>query len=578
VDFEFRSEGDRPEVHCIAAVEARTGRTVNLWRDQLGPRPPFAVDNDTLIVAFYASAEIGCFLSLGWPLPLHVLDLYAEFRNLTNGLDTPFGRGLTGAADAFRVPHMERADKEVMQALARRGGPYTTTEKRDLLAYCLEDARLLVALLPPMLPRILDRFDRDPKTNLFHALIRGRYMRACARMEWVGVPIAVPLLRRLQAHWSDIQENLVEEIDPAFGVYEGRTFKEAKFRAYLERERIPWPLLESGHLDLKRQTFKDMAKAYPRLHPLKELRSTLSELRLHDLAIGRDGRNRTLLGAFGARSGRNAPKAGEFVFGPAVWIRALIVPPPGYAIAYIDWSAQEVGIAAALSGDPALIQDYLTDPYLGFAKRIGLAPPEATKRTHGTIRDAMKPVVLGVNYGMGLRTMASRLGKDTDETARLIAGHRRAYPRFWRWVDAAVDYAQLRGRLETRLGWCRFMNAEDFRPTSAQNSPMQATGSDMLRLGTIYATEAGLDIAAPVHDAVMLLAPERWIEPAVREAQKHMRRASADLLDGFEIRTSATIVRSGKHYIDPRGLVMWRRVMAQLKRIETATRGAMSCA
>ena len=69
-------------------------------------------------------------------------------------------------------------------------------------------------------------------------------------MEWVGVPIAAPLLRRLQAHWSEIKESLIEEIDPTFGVYEGRTFKEAKFRTYLERERIPWPLLESGHLDL----------------------------------------------------------------------------------------------------------------------------------------------------------------------------------------------------------------------------------------------------------------------------------------------------------------------------------------
>jgi hypothetical protein len=87
------------------------------------------------------------------------------------------------------------------------------------------------------------------------------------------------------------------------------------------------------------------------------------------------------------------------VFGPAVWVRGLIVPPPGYAPAYVDWSAQEIGIAAALSGDAALIQDYLTDPYLGFAKRIGQAPPDATKRSHEAIRDAMKPVCLGINCG-----------------------------------------------------------------------------------------------------------------------------------------------------------------------------------
>jgi hypothetical protein len=52
-----------------------------------------------------------------------------------------------------------------------------------------------------------------------------------------------------------------------------------------------------------------------------------------------------------------------------------------------------------LSGDAALIQDYLTDPYLGFAKRIGQAPPDATKRSHEAICDAMKLVCLGINCG-----------------------------------------------------------------------------------------------------------------------------------------------------------------------------------
>jgi hypothetical protein len=62
-----------------------------------------------------------------------------------------------------------------------------------------------------------------------------------------------------------------------------------------------------------------------------------------------------------------------------------------------------------LSGDAAPIQDYLdlTDPYLGFATRIWQAP-DATRRSHGAIRDAMKQVCLGINYGMGVQMMAAR--------------------------------------------------------------------------------------------------------------------------------------------------------------------------
>jgi DNA polymerase I len=65
-----------------------------------------------------------------------------------------------------------------------------------------------------------------------------------------------------------------------------------------------------------------MAKAYPAVSPMRELRSALSDLRLNDLAVGSDNRNRTLLSAFGARSSRNTPSNTRFIFGPSVWFCA----------------------------------------------------------------------------------------------------------------------------------------------------------------------------------------------------------------------------------------------------------------
>ena len=97
-----------------------------------------------------------------------------------------------------------------------------------------------------------------------------------------------------------------------------------------------------------------MSKTYPKLAPLKELRHALGEMRLEEIAVGPDGRNRTMLSPFGARTGRNTPSNTRFIFGPAVWLRGLIKPKPGTALAYIDWSSQEVAIAAALSGDAGL--------------------------------------------------------------------------------------------------------------------------------------------------------------------------------------------------------------------------------
>jgi hypothetical protein len=96
---------------------------------------------------------------------------------------------------------------------------------------------------------------------------------------------------------------------------------------------------------------------HPAIAPLRELRVSLSQLRLNDLTIGSDGRNRCLLSAFKARTGRNQPSNSQFIFGPAVWLRGLIKPEPKFALAYVDFSQQEFGIAAALSGDAAMLAE-----------------------------------------------------------------------------------------------------------------------------------------------------------------------------------------------------------------------------
>jgi hypothetical protein len=76
---------------------------------------------------------------------------------------------------------------------------------------------------------------------------------------------------------------------------------------------------------------------HPEVAEMKELRASLSQLRLADLAVGVDGRNRCMLSAYRAKTGRNQPSTSEFIFGPAVWLRMLMMAPPGYALAYVDW-------------------------------------------------------------------------------------------------------------------------------------------------------------------------------------------------------------------------------------------------
>src|SRR5262249_30771040 len=143
-----------------------------------------------------------------------------------------------------------------------------------------------------------------------------------------------------------------------------------------------------------------------------------------------------------------------FILGRPAWMRSFIQPDEGRSLAYIDWSSQEYGIGAVLSGDSTMIADYEAgDPYLGFARRIGMVPVEATKRTHPTEREIIKVVILGTQYGMGPQTLATRINKPVVYARDLLQAHRNSYRKFWQWSDAAVNVALFRGRLWTRFGW-----------------------------------------------------------------------------------------------------------------------------
>jgi DNA polymerase I len=564
-DFEYiPRDGENPEPVCLVAKEMVSGRTVRLWRDQFGPEPPFAIDKDTLFVAFVAQAELRCFLELGWPMPARALDLYAEFKIASNGLPLAAGRGLLGALSWYAIPGITKEEKKSYRDLIIEGGPWTDTERREILDYCQTDVDPLPALLMAMLPGIM--LDKE---GLGQALLRGRYAAAIAHIERNGIPIDVGTLAAIQDGWDDIKMQLIEEVDTQYGVYEHGHFREGLFAKYLTDQNIPWPRTDTGMLKTDEDTFSDMAKVYPQLAPLRELRYTMGQLRLKDIAVGKDGRNRTDIWPFAARTGRNQPSSAGYVFGPSVWVRSLIKPAPGMAVAYIDWSAQEIGIAAALSGDHFLIDSIASgDPYMHFAVLAGLAPEGADKKTHPQVREICKQTLLGTQYGMGARSLAYRTGTSVLHAEALLGMLARAYPIFSAWREATVDDAFLRNYTATNYGW-RLHVTGNTKPTALKNFPMQAHGAHMLQIACCLAVERGVKVVAPVHDAVMIESPADSIKDAVRATQGAMAEAATAVVgSSVWIDTDAKEVLYPDRYSDKRGQVMWDRVNKLLERLD----------
>lgn len=500
--------------------------------------PPYPTGPDCLLVTISANELVGCHLALGWPLPERILDLTIEFRNAINGRRPPCGVDLVGALVWHGLPAADGLDRSTSPVAVSR---------RLTAVYRLFQAT-------------------QSNSNLEHALLRGRYMVAVARMERVGVPIDHQTAKLLATSWPRLRAKIAEQIDLPFQVYKSGQFQLLEFESWLARRGIDWPRAALGAFDLSNDTFREMARLHPELRPLRELRSTLTGFDPSALTLGRDGRNRTPIRPFASRTGRNQPSSNASVLDSAAWFRNVVQPAPGMALALIDWTQQEFGIAAALSNDAAMLAAYATgDPYLAFAVRCGAAPHGATSVTHGDIREQFKVCALGVLYGIGPVTLA-RLAKVSEAKARqLIRWHRSEFASFWRWSDAIEAHGLLHRQLESVFGW-RITIGNDVNPRFLRNFPMQANGAEMLRLACCLITESGIQVCFPQHDALLIEASLDEIDSAIAVAERLMAEASRVVLDGVALRTKARIVRYPDRLGDARGRSVWAAIELSLSK------------
>jgi hypothetical protein len=445
-----------------------------------------------------------------------------------------------------------------------KGWPFSAEDRDEILRYCDSDATMMAPLLSKMLPQI----------DIDLALHRGEWVSVSARMEHRGVPVDLPMARRLQDKraWAAVRDGMVPVVDQQYGVYAriaaGEwSFNVKLFEDYLARRGINWPRLETGKPDLKRKTFEAMAKACPELEDLRQLRYIRDKMRTVKLSIGGDGKNRTVLWPFQSKSSRTQPKASQWIFSPAVWLRSLIKPEPGRAVAYIDYSAMEFFVAGVLSGCQEMIDLYNSgDPYLTFCKRVGEVPQDATKKTHGAIRDTYKVGLLAAQYGISHKTLATRLGASDLEAYEVLNQHRGLFAPYWRWSDDWLAVALNTGSMRTIFGWTCATGITELNERSIRNWPVQSNSSDIFRLACIWATRRGINLVAPVHDAVLIEASVDRIEADVALMREIMRRASRVVLNAdpngpHELRTDVTIVRYPDRYSDKRGEKFWQQAI-----------------
>ena len=565
IDAEFIGDEEIDPTVCCVAVVAGDREEVVWWDDgRRGGRLQELIQNTgaKILLSYYVPAEARA-LFLSAPVEaLKWIDVYAEWRLLNNlNRDTP-GPGCLSLEDAREAllgigasPAAKAQGRRLVMDVKDPEDPWPDWGRRRkaIGQYCAEDARHLRAMLAKIIEMRGVTTEEEFDEYLDQAVLRGSYQVALALAERRGIPVDVPAMmeahfsrdRVLRAHQDRIvaaggaglfKPKLKRDADDPAAVL-GVSLKAVDAAVARLAEGDPdWPrneptmaTCETGG-SLKRDS-ATLGRALAGKGGSPEDRALLGHYRDWQTVVeglkffhgrkgsetwldrtGSDGRLRPRMGAFNSTTMRNYPKAKVFPPVNGEGIRRFMLVPKGEAAIQCDWARQEFAIAAELSGDPAMVHDYLTgDPYRALAERCGRwdGRPET--------RDTFKTVVLGLSFGAGSQKLrefvAGRLGRDVPlwEARQWRSMFWDSYAVYRRWREAV---ARLYGPLSPLvLPDGTALWGADANPLSVQNFPVQATGGSLLRSAVVHLLDWGPQgprLAWTLHDAIYAWSDDKW--------------------------------------------------------------------
>ena len=548
------------------------------------------------------------------------------------------GYSLVDCVAYWTGENLGKVHKKEMIELIIEGHPkdFTEEEKERILDYGRSDIKYLQIIHNKMFEMLFTLTSRsisgatpeDKKQVLRRAQIyRAKFCCLAAIMENEGIPVNINYIKNLMKNQRLAQNALIEKLNTIYPFFDkvrnsGKSLKTryidkyANFAKFIENH----PLIDTtqwkktkgrknkdgtvteGQYSTEDKYLKQW-DGIPELRAYRETTKILGQLKwMSDEgkyegnnildSIGSDNRLRTFFGVFGTFTSRNAPAAKRFIFAMSAWLRCLIEAPPGYVIIEADYSSQEFGIAAVLSGDKAMQEAYASgDPYLYFAQGAKAIPADANpvwvKSPHKCpheemkkqyeeykdIRNLFKATVLGLQYGMKEASLAVKLTIDTgkyvseNKALKLMRLHQKLFPAYWKWLDRIWEQYQKKGSLFLKSGWA--MLGDNFNPLSAKNFPSQGHGGAVLHKAVELLHEALVTLISTLHDSAYALCLEEDEEETKALMEKNMKDAVKLIIGGdLEFRIDFATHRHGETWISEKGREYYELLKQYLEPIE----------
>jgi DNA polymerase I len=392
--------------------------------------------------------------------------------------------------------------------------------------YCGADATTVLALhrfFAPMLSEMqLEPLLRDIEMPLLEVL---------TDMEWEGIAVDLALFQRLSDELGRDLARLEQEIAQVAGTELNLNSPRQLASVLFEKHQLPilkktktGPSTDADVLEQLAAVGHELPRLILEYRELQKLKSTYVDALPH--RVNRHtGRIHTSFNQAGAATGRLSSAEPNLQNIPVRTargeaIRAGFVPREGWVFLVADYSQIELRMMAHLSRDPAFIDAFRQggDIHRQTAALIfGVDPAEVT----ADMRARAKTVNFATIYGQGPFALSRQLGISQDDARGFIARYFERFSGVRAFLDRQVELARQQGYVETLFKRRRYIpeikernfNLRAYGERNAQNSPLQGSAADLIKLAMVRIHHAirqrGLAgrMLLQVHDELVFEAP-----------------------------------------------------------------------
>lgn len=233
-------------------------------------------------------------------------------------------------------------------------------------------------------------------------------------------------------------------------------------------------------------------------------------------------------------------------------IRTGFIAPKGKVLVSADYSQFELRLAAILSSDQSLIDDFNNniDIHTKTASEAFHVPfDEVTKDQ----RRAAKVVNFGILYGMSVKGLADAAHMPIDEAKAFIDNYFKLRAPIKQKLDAILQQAREQGFVETYYGRRRptpDVKSSNFiirqaAERAAQNMPIQGTEADLMKRAMIAVGKAlpdGANLIMQVHDSLIVECDESLANKVADILKSKMESVAPEL--SIKLAVDVTIGRN----------------------------------